>query len=41
MKYQNIQSKWIELSPSDHRNVYPEPEPATKDFVKVLKYIVI
>ncbi len=31
------QVKWIELSPSDHRNVYPEPEPATKRFRKSVK----
>ena len=26
------QVKWIELSPSDNRHVYPEPEPDTKRF---------
>ena len=31
------QVKWIELSPSDYREVYPEPEPATKRFRKDVK----
>jgi len=31
------QVKWIELSPSDYRNAYPEPEPATKRFRKDVK----
>jgi len=31
------QVKWIELSPSDYRNVYPEPEPDTKRFRKNVK----
>ena len=28
------QVKWIELSPSDYRNSYPDPEPDTKRFRK-------
>ena len=31
------QVKWIELSPSDYRYAYPEPEPATKRFRKSVK----
>jgi len=31
------QVKWIELSPSDYRHVYPDPEPATKRFRKNVK----
>ena len=31
------QVKWIELSPSDYRYVYPDPEPATKRFRKNVK----
>ena len=31
------QVKWIELSPSDYRHAYPEPEPATKRFRKSVK----
>jgi hypothetical protein len=31
------QVKWIELSPSDYRNSYPDPEPATKRFRKDVK----
>ena len=31
------QVKWIELSPSDYREVYPDPEPATKRFRKDVK----
>ena len=31
------QVKWIELSPSDYRNSYPEPEPDTKRFRKNVK----
>ena len=31
------QVKWIELSPSDYRNSYPEPEPATRRFRKDVK----
>ena len=34
-KHPNV--KWIELSPSDYRHVYPEPEPATKRFRKSVK----
>ena len=31
------QVKWIELSPSDYRHSYPDPEPATKRFRKDVK----
>ena len=31
------QVKWIELSPSDNRHAYPDPEPATKRFRKSVK----
>ena len=31
------QVKWIELSPSDYRDSYPDPEPATKRFRKDVK----
>ena len=31
------QVKWIELSPSDYRHAYPDPEPATKRFRKNVK----
>ena len=31
------QVKWIELSPSDYRNSYPDPEPDTKRFRKSVK----
>ena len=31
------QVKWIELSPSDYRYSYPEPEPDTKRFNKDVK----
>ena len=31
------QVKWIELSPSDYRHAYPDPEPATKRFRKSVK----
>ncbi len=31
------QVKWIELSPSDYQNSYPEPEPDTKRFRKNVK----
>ena len=31
------QVKWIELSPSDYRNSYPDPEPDTKRFRKNVK----
>ncbi len=31
------QVKWIELSPSDYRYAYPEPEPATKRYRKNVK----
>ena len=31
------QVKWIELSPSDYRDSYPDPEPATKRFRKDIK----
>ena len=31
------QVKWIELSPSDYRHAYPDPEPATKRFRKDVK----
>ena len=31
------QVKWIELSPSEYRNSYPEPEPDTKRFRKNVK----
>ena len=34
-KHPNV--KWIELSPSDYRYAYPDPEPATKRFRKNVK----
>ena len=30
--------KWIELSPTDNPEAFPEPSPATKGFVVIQKY---